>query len=126
MVGVPAAGEHGVELLSGFLAGEQAVHGVGGDALGAVDGGGAAEAGRGANVVGGQPHGAVAAGMPHCQVTLFGDVVMVHRSPFLTQSVAREAEASVVGAGDDHVADAGPVSVRQARPRCPGQALPRR
>ena len=55
VVGVPAAGEHGVELLAGLLPGEQAVHGVGGDALGAVDGGGVAEAGRGSDVVGGQP-----------------------------------------------------------------------
>ena len=29
MVGVPAAGEHGVELLAGLLPGEQSVHGVG-------------------------------------------------------------------------------------------------
>jgi transposase-like protein len=33
---VPAAGEHGVQLLPGFLPGQQAVHGVGGDALGGV------------------------------------------------------------------------------------------
>ena len=43
VVGVPAAGQHGVQLLPGFLAGEQAVHGVGGDALGGVNGGGVAE-----------------------------------------------------------------------------------
>ena len=53
VVGVPAAGEHGVQLLAGFLPGQQAVHGVGGDALGAVDGGGVAETGRGADVVSG-------------------------------------------------------------------------
>ena len=45
VVGVPAAGEHGVQLLPGLLPGEQAVHGVGGDALGAVDGGGVTESG---------------------------------------------------------------------------------
>ena len=70
VVGVPAAGEHGVQLLPGFLPGEQAVHGVGGDALGAVDGGGVAEAGRGADVVGGQSDGAVAAAVPHGQVAV--------------------------------------------------------
>jgi hypothetical protein len=45
MVGVPAAGHHRVQLLPGFLAGQQAVHGVGGDALGAVDRGGVTESG---------------------------------------------------------------------------------
>ena len=45
VVGVPAAGEHGVQLLSGLQPGQQAVHGVGGDALGAVDGGGVTESG---------------------------------------------------------------------------------
>jgi hypothetical protein len=51
VVGVPAAGEHGVQLLSGFLPGQQAVHGVGGDALGGVDGGGVAETGRLADIL---------------------------------------------------------------------------
>ena len=46
VVGGPSAGEHGVQLLAGLLPGEQAVHGVGGDALGGVDGGGVAETGR--------------------------------------------------------------------------------
>ena len=62
VVGVPAAGEHRVELLPGLLPGDQAVHGVGGDALGGVDGGGVAELGRGADVVGGQPDGAAGCG----------------------------------------------------------------
>ena len=39
VVGGPAAGEHCVQLLPGLLPGQQAVHGVGGDALGGVDGG---------------------------------------------------------------------------------------
>ena len=55
VVGVPAAGEHGVQLLPRLLPGQQAVHGVGGDALGGVDGGGIAETGRGRDVVGGEP-----------------------------------------------------------------------
>ena len=45
VVGGPSAAEHGVELLAGFLPGSEPVHGVGGDALGGVDGGGIAEAG---------------------------------------------------------------------------------
>ena len=70
VVGGPAAGEHGVQLLAGLLPGEQAVHGVGGDALGGVDGGGVAETGRGADVVGGQPDGEVAAVVPDGQVAV--------------------------------------------------------
>ena len=46
VVGGPSAGEHGVQLLPGFLPGSQTVHRVGGDALGGVDGGGVAETGR--------------------------------------------------------------------------------
>jgi hypothetical protein len=45
VVGGPSAGQHRVQLLSGFLPGQQSVHGVGGDALGAVDGGGVTESG---------------------------------------------------------------------------------
>ena len=63
VVGVPAAGEHRVKLLPGFLAGEKSVHGVGGDALSAVNGGGVAEAGRLTDVVGGEPSGELAAGV---------------------------------------------------------------
>ena len=62
VVGVPAAGEHGVQLLPGLLPGQQAVHGVGGDALGGMDGGGVAETGRGAHIVGRQPDGAAGCG----------------------------------------------------------------
>ena len=39
VVGGPSAGEHGVQLLPGLLAGDESVHGVGGDTLGGVDGG---------------------------------------------------------------------------------------
>ena len=62
VVGVPAAGEHRVQLLPGFLPGQQAVHGVGGDALGGVDRGGIAETGRLADIVGGQPDGPAGCG----------------------------------------------------------------
>ena len=43
VVRVPAAGEHGVQLLPGLLPGDQSMHGVGGDALGGMDGGGVAQ-----------------------------------------------------------------------------------
>jgi hypothetical protein len=45
MVGVPAPGEHCVQLLPRLLPGQQAVHGVGGDALGCMDGDGVTESG---------------------------------------------------------------------------------
>ena len=54
VVAAASAGEHGVQLLSGLLPGQQAVHGVGGDTLGSVDGGGIAESGRLAHIVNGQ------------------------------------------------------------------------
>ena len=74
MVRMSATGEHGVELLTGFLAGEQAVHGVGGEALGAVDGGGVAEPGRGVDVVGGQPGSEPAPLVPDGQLPVFADL----------------------------------------------------
>ena len=54
VVGVPAAGHRDVEQLPGFLAGGDGVAGVGGDALGAVHGGGVAELDVVGDVVGGQ------------------------------------------------------------------------
>ena len=64
MVGGPATGQHGVQLLPGFQPCDQAVHRVGGDALGGVDGGGIAETGRDADIVGGQSDDEVAAVVP--------------------------------------------------------------
>ena len=52
VVGRPSAGEHGVQLLTGFLTGDQAVHGVGGDALGGVGGGRVSQLDRLAYVIG--------------------------------------------------------------------------
>ena len=46
VVGDPASGQHGVQLLPGLLAGDQAVHGVGGDPLRGVHGGGVAQLNR--------------------------------------------------------------------------------
>ena len=72
VVGGPSAGEHGVQLLPGLLPGDQAVHGVGGDALGGMDGGRVPELGGLGDVVGGQPGGEVAAGVPDRQVARVG------------------------------------------------------
>src|SRR5215210_2372922 len=73
VVGVPAAGEHGVQLLAGFLPGQQAVHGVGGDTLGRVDGGGVAETGRAAHIATRQPDGQLAAVVPDREVAAPAD-----------------------------------------------------
>ena len=51
-----AAGQHGVQLLAGLLAGGEAVHGVHRDSLGGVHGGGVAELGGGLHVGGWQPY----------------------------------------------------------------------
>ena len=64
------------------------MHGVGGYALGGMDGGGIAETGRGAHIVDRQPDGQVAAVVSHGQVTVPAMRMMVQRSPFLTQSLA--------------------------------------
>ena len=53
VVAAAAAGDGGLGELAGFLAGEQGVAGVGGDALGGVDGGGVAEFDRRVHVGGG-------------------------------------------------------------------------
>jgi hypothetical protein len=74
VVGVPAAGEHGVQQLSGLLPGQQAVHGVSGDALSRMDGGGIAETGRLAHILNWQPDGQLAAGVPDGEVTAPADV----------------------------------------------------
>ena len=74
VIGGPSAGEHGVQLLPGFLPGDQAVHGVGGDALGGMDRGRIAQLGRLGDVVGGEPGGEVAAGVPDRQVAVSADV----------------------------------------------------
>ena len=118
VVGGPAAGEHGVQLLPGFLPGEQAVHGVGGDALGGVDGGGVAEAGRLADIVGRESDGELAAGVPDGQVALFADMGDGPAVAVLDPVGGGEAESAVVGAGDDHISDTGPVPVGQRHLGC--------
>jgi hypothetical protein len=78
-----------------------------------VDGGGVAEAGRGTNVVGGESNGEVAAVVPHGQTTTGAD--MRDGPPVTVPDPVggRESEASIVTAGNDHIADTRPVSVPQ-------------
>src|SRR5215204_2920043 len=112
-VGCPSARKHGIQLLPGLLSCGQTVHRVGGDALGAVDGGGVAKASRGSNVVGGEPCGEVAAVVSDDQVaaaTYSSDDTAVS---VFDPVVGREAESAVVGAGDDHISSTGPVPVGQ-------------
>ncbi len=113
VVGVPAAGEHGVQLLAGLLPGQQAVHGVGGDALGGMDGGGVAESGRGAHIAIRQPDGQPAAVVPDREVTLLADVGDGPPVAVLHPIGGSESESAVVAAGDDHISDTGLVPVGQ-------------
>jgi hypothetical protein len=73
MISGPAAGEHGVHLLSGFPPSDETVHGLGGDALGTVDGGGVAETGRGTHIVNRQADAQLAAVAPDGEVTAPAD-----------------------------------------------------
>ena len=99
VVSVPAAGEHGVQLLPGFLPGQQAVHGVGGDALGGMDGGGVAETGRGAHIIGRQPDGQLAAVVPDREVTVPADAGDGPPVAVLHPVGGAESESAVVGRG---------------------------
>jgi hypothetical protein len=118
VVGVPAAAEHGVQLLSGLLPGQQAAHRVRGDSLSRMDGAGVAVTGRGAYIVKRQPDGEVAADVPDREVTAPADVGDGPAVPVFDPVVGPEAESPVVAAGDDHISDARPVSVGQRHLGC--------
>src|SRR5829696_5366554 len=107
MVGDPASGQHGVQLLPGLLAGDQAVHGVGGDPLRGVHGGGVAQLNRFLHIVGGQSNGAAVAVVPHRQATAPVDLKDGPSVAVLHPVAGGDAEGSVVGSGDDLFADAG-------------------
>jgi hypothetical protein len=111
VVGVPAAGEHGVQLLTWLLPRCEAVHGVGGDALGGVDGGGIAEIGRGAHIVNRQPDAQLAAVVPHAQSAAPADMGDGPAVAVLDPIGGGKAESAVVAAGDDHISDAGLIAV---------------
>ena len=111
VIGGPAAGEHGVQLLPGLVPGQQAVHGVGRDALGGMDGAGIAETGRGAHIVNRQPDPVVAAGVPDSQVTLLADMGDGPAVAVLDPIGGSESESAVVATGDDHISDTGQVPI---------------
>ena len=67
-----AAGQHRVEQLPGLLAGDDAVHDVGGQALGGVDGGGVAELDMGGDVLRGQHRGESGVAVSHGQGAVAG------------------------------------------------------
>jgi hypothetical protein len=113
VVGVPAAGEHRVQLLLGLLPGQQAVHRVSGDALGGMDGAGVAETGRGAHIVKRQPNGQPAAVVPHSQVTAPADAGDGPAVAVFNPVGGGEPESAVVAAGDDHISDTRLIAVGQ-------------
>jgi hypothetical protein len=111
VVGVPATGQHRKELLPRFPASEHPVHGVGRYALGTVNCGRVAETYGRPDIIGGQSADELTRKWRPVMSSRVLILVTVHRSPFLTKSVGGGAESAVVGAGDDHVADRGLVSI---------------
>ena len=111
VVGVPAAGEHRVQLLAGFGAGGDAVQDVGGDALGAVDGARVAEFDGLGDVAGGQDHGLPVGLVDRAEVAVGGDAGDGPAVAVADPVGARGAQPTVVQAGDDHVADRGVAAV---------------
>ena len=81
-----------------------------------MDGGGVAETGRLAHVVGGQSDGELAAVVPDRQVAALADAGDGPAVAVLDPVGGGEAEPAVVAAGDDHISDAGLVPVGQAAP----------
>lgn len=111
MVGVPAAGQHRVQLLAGLGAGSDAVQDVGGDALGAVDGARVAEFDRLGYVAGGQDHGLPVGLVDHAEVPVGRDAGDGPAVAVADPVSARGAQPAVVQAGDDDVADRGIAAV---------------
>jgi hypothetical protein len=107
-----AAGEYGVQLLSGFLTGDDAVHGVGGDALRGVHGGRVSEFGGGGDLVGGQSDDAAAPGVPYPQTRSPGQVEDGPPVAVLDPVGRGDSESSVVAASNDQVTDARRIAVR--------------
>ena len=115
VVGFGAAGEHRVQLLSGLSPGGQAVHGVHGDALGAVDGGGVPELDGGGDVLRGQGQVVPGADVFDRQGPVAGDVLDGPAVAVLDPVVQGQAQPAVVGPGDDRVADVRGVPIREPR-----------
>jgi hypothetical protein len=79
--------------------------------LGGVDGGGVVETGRGVDVVGWEPDGAVPAGVPPGQVTAPADVGDDPPVTVFDPVGCADTKPAVIPPGDDQIADAGPVAV---------------
>ena len=77
------------------------------------------------DVVGWQPDGAVAAGVPRGQVAVFADMGDGPAVAVLDPVDGGEAESAIVGAGDDHVSDTGwfPSAKAAPRMRCEVEAM---
>src|SRR5512133_2832076 len=112
VVGDLAAGQHGVQVLPGLVSGGEAVHGVYRDSLRGVHGGGVTQLRRGLYVGGWQSHSVSVATMLDVKITTgvdgdYGPAVAVF------DPVGRcQPELAVVAAGNDQLADAGPVPIR--------------
>src|SRR3954462_4042354 len=115
VVGGRSAGEHCVQLLVWSATGDEAVHGVGGDALGGVDGGRIAEFDGRPDVVGWQGGNRAGAEVFHAELTLSGDVVNGPTVAVLDPVAAAGAEPPVLAAGDDDVTGAGARPARLRR-----------
>jgi hypothetical protein len=93
------------------------VHGVGGDTLGSVNGGGIAETGRGAHIVERQPDGEVATVVADRQVTAPADTGDGPPVAVFHPVGGTESESAVVAARDDHISDTGLISIGQSHLR---------
>ena len=82
-----------------------------------MDGGGVAETGRGAHIVGGQSDGQLAAVVPDREVTVPADAGDGPPVAVLDPVGRGESESAVVAAGDDHISDTGLVPVGQPHHR---------
>src|SRR5512132_4324978 len=108
-----SAGQHGVQVLPGLVSGGEAVHGVHRDALCGVHGGGVAQRRARLYVGGWQSHPVSVATMLDVKITTgvdgdYGPAVAVF------DPVGRcQPELAVVAAGNDQLADAGPVPIGQ-------------
>ena len=76
-----------------------------------MNGGRIAKTGRLLHILIRQPNGQVAAVVPDGEPTAVGDVGDGSAVAVLDPVSGGESEASVIGAGDDHIADTGLVSV---------------
>jgi hypothetical protein len=106
-----AAGQHGVELLSGLLTGHDAMHPVGSHALCGMHSRGVPQLGSRVDIAGGECHGAAVPYVPHPHTTITGQFEDGPTVTVLHPVGCGEAKSAVVGPGDDQITKAGPVAV---------------